>query len=59
MLGITPQDGRLSMGQPNQNGKVPAPPMPDMSPEVAELIRLLHWAENLLGPEAARRREQQ
>ena len=54
MLGITPQDGRLSMGQPNQNGKVPAPPMPDMSPEVAELIRLLHWAEwakNLLEAE--------
>ena len=36
---------------PDQNGKSPASPMPDMSPEVAQLILLLHWAENLLGPE--------
>ena len=39
------------MTQLNQNGKSPAPPMPDMSPEVAQLIRLLHWAENLLDAE--------
>ena len=42
------------MVQPNHNGESPAPPMPDMSPEVAQLIRLLHWAENLLGPKPPR-----
>ena len=37
---------------PDQNGNSPVPPIPDMSPEVAQLILLLHWAENLLGPES-------
>ena len=36
---------------PNQNGESPAPPVPDMSPEVAQLIRLVRLVEKLLRSE--------